>query len=266
MKKLMLAFAALTGIATVTASAAEYNWQDVRDNVSTPLYQNRTAMDQNVVRSALEHLGTIEAVNDGQKLSVIRYKIIAYDQTDGADRSFAGLKKHADGLIAGTKFEKALTGAQYVSLFSIWWRQKEPDFAQDVYNFMKGTAGAEKFADMGLWAAAVGRYEEAYNIYYNSRKGYAAVRAMNIAISRLNDPAKAFAAAKVIATTDCSAREVRQVLNVVTSKLTGDDSVKADEMKKFLQNLNRRYTAKLSEDEKTWEPVISQIRTLLEAY
>lgn len=266
MKKLMLAFAALTGIATVTATAAEYNLQDIRDNVSTPLYQNRTAMDQNVVRSALEHLGTIEAVNDGQKLGVLRYKVIAYDQTTGADRTVAGLKKYADSLIAETKFDKPLTGAQYVSIFSLWWRSQEPEFAQGVYELMKSTPGAEKFSDMGIWAAATGRYEEAYNIYYNSRKAYAAVRAMGIAVNRLNDPAKAFAAAKVIATTDCSAKEVRQVLNTVTSKLTGDDSVKAEEMKKFLQNLNRRYTAKLSEDEKTWEPVISQIRTLLEAY
>lgn len=38
MKKIMLALAALAGVATVTATAAEYNWKDLRDNVSTPLY------------------------------------------------------------------------------------------------------------------------------------------------------------------------------------------------------------------------------------
>lgn len=266
MKKLMLALAALAGIATITATAAEFNWKDLRDNVSTSLYQNRTALDQNVVSTALEYLDTIDCKNDDQKLGVIRYRVIAYDQTTGADRTVAGLKKYADGLIASAKFEKPLTGAQYASIFSIWWRQNESEFAQEVYALMKSTPGAEKFPDMGLWANAVGRYEEAFNIYVDSKKGFAAVRAANIAIHKLNDPAKAFAAAKIVAADNCQAAEVRQVLNIVVNKLTGDDAIKAADMKAFLQNLNRRYTAKLVEDEKTWEPVISQVRTLLEAY
>ncbi len=266
MKKIMLALAALAGVATVTATAAEYNWKDLRDNVSTPLYQNRTALDQEVVSSALEHLDTIDCKNDDQKLGVIRYRVIAYDQTTGADRTVAGLKKYADGLIAAAKFEKPLTGAQYASIFSIWWRSKEAEFAQEVYALMKATPGAEKFPDMGFWAAATGRYEEAYNIYVDSKKGFAAVRAANIAIHKLNDPAKAFAAAKIVAADNCQAAEVRQVLNIVVNKLIGNDDVPAADMKAFLQNLNRRYTAKLVEDEKTWEPVISQVRTLLEAY
>lgn len=266
MKKIMLALAALAGVATVTATAAEYNWKDLRDNVSTPLYQNRTALDQEVVSSALEHLDTIDCINDAQKLGVIHYRVIAYDQTTGADRTVAGLKKYADGLIAEAKFEKPLTGAQYASIFSIWWRSREPEFAQEVYALMKATPGAEKFSDMGLWASAVGHYEEAYNIYVNSKQGYAAARAVNLAINRLNDPGKAFAAAKIVAASNCKASEVKQVLNIVVNKLTGDDTIKAADMKAFLQNLNRRYTAKLVEDEKTWEPIISQVRTLLEAY
>lgn len=266
MKKIMLALAALTGIAAATATAAEYSWKDVQANVSTPLYQNRAALDQNVVKTSLAYLNTLETPLDWQKLGALRYKVIAYDQTTGADRTVAGLKKYADSLIAETKFDKPLTGAQYVSIFSLWWRSQEPEFAQAVYDLMKATPGAEKFADMGLWAAATGRYEEAYNIYVNSKQGYAVARAVNIAMTRLNDPAKAFAAAKIIATTNCNAAIVRQVLNVVVNKLTGDETIKAAEMKAFLQNLNRRYTAKLAEDEKTWEPVISQVRTLLEAY
>lgn len=266
MKKIMLALAALAGVATITATAAEINWKEVQTNVSTPLFQNRTAMDQGVVKTALEYLDTIDCVNDAQKLRVICYRVIAYDQTTGADRTVAGLKKYADGLITAAKFEKSLTGAQYASIFSIWWRQNESEFAQEVYALMKATPGADKFPDMGLWASATGHYEEAYNIYVNSKRGYAAARAANIAINRLNDPGKAFAAAKIVAAGNCKASEVKQVLNIVVNKLTGDDTIKAADMKAFLQNLNRRYTAKLVEDEKTWEPVISQVRTLLEAY
>lgn len=266
MKKIMLALAALAGVATVTATAAEYNWKDLRDNVSTPLYQNRTALDQEVVSSALEHLDTIDCKNDDQKLGVIRYRVIAYDQTTGADRTVAGLKKYADGLIAAAKFEKPLTGAQYASIFSIWWRSKEAEFAQEVYALMKATPGAEKFPDMGFWAAATGRYEEAYNIYVNSKSGMHIVRAVDIAINRLSDSAKAFAAAKLTLTVNCQATQVKQMLNIVVGNLTGNDAIPAGEMKAFLQNVNRKYSAQLAGDKATWEPIIAQVRTILDTY
>lgn len=266
MKKLMLALAALAGIATATLSAVEYSYSDVMKNVSTPLYNNRTVFDQNVVKGALDYLGTVEAKNDGQRLSIVRYKVMAYDQTTGADRTLEGLKKYADGLLAEVKFEKALTPSQYVSLFSLWWRSKETDFAEAVYNFMKATPGAEKFADMGIWAAATGHYEEAYQIYFNSKQPYAAVRAMNIATYKLGDAVKAFEAAKVILVSKANAQEVKQVVTYLSNNIVGRDEIKAEEVKAFLQNLNRKYTARLSEDSATWEPIISQIRTILEAY
>ena len=164
------------------------------------------------------------------------------------------------------KFEKALTPSQYVSLFSLWWRSKETDFAEAVYNFMKATPGAEKFADMGIWAAATGHYEEAYQIYFNSKQPYAAVRAMNIATYKLGDAVKAFEAAKVILVSKANAQEVKQVVTYLSNNIVGRDEIKAEEVKAFLQNLNRKYTTRLSEDSATWEPIISQIRTILEAY
>lgn len=191
---------------------------------------------------------------------------MAYDQTTGADRTLEGLKKYADGLLAEVKFEKALTPAQYVSLFSLWWRQYEGEFAEAVYNFMKATPGAEKFADMGIWAAATGHYEEAYQIYFNSKQPYAAVRAMNIATYKLGDAVKAFEAAKVILVAKANAQQVKQVVTYLSNNIVGRDEIKAEEVKAFLQNLNRKYTARLSEDSATWEPIISQIRTILEAY
>ena len=38
------------------------------------------------------------------------------------------------------------------------------------------------------------------------------------------------------------------------------------EMKSFLKNVNRKYTAYLPGDPQTWEPIISQVRNLLDAY
>lgn len=263
MRKLFLSTAAFCGLATITATAAEYAWKEIQTNVRTPLYQNRTALDQSVVKAAKECLDNIDAINDWQKISVIRHKVIAYDQTAGSDRSLAGLQKYADGLIANAELEKSLTSVQYVSLFSIWWRQDEPEYAQAVYNLIKST-GAEAFLDSGFWANAIGRYAEAYDLYMASEVW--PQRAMSIAIHRLNDLPKAFAAAKKITGKTYDAKIVREVINMTISKLVGSDAMSAADMKAFLQNVNRKYSSQLIVDKPTWEPIIAQVRTMLETY
>ena len=49
------------------------------------------------------------------------------------------------------------------------------------------------------------------------------------------------------------------------SKLVGSD-VSAADMKAFLQNVNRKYSSQLIVDKPTWEPIIAQVRTMLETY
>ena len=227
-------------------------------NVSTPLFQNRTAMNQDVVKTATAYLDTVEAKTDAQKLNLLRYRVIAYDQTTGADRTLAGLKKYADSLIGKTTFKKALTGAQYVGIFSIWWRQNEFDFAQEMYALIKATP------DAGVWAKAVGKYGEAYELFLATKAW--PQRAMEIAFNKLNDPVKAFEAAKLITGKAYSAAIVKSVVQLTVSRLVGNDSINAAEMKTFLQNVNRKYSARLIDDKTTWEPIIAQIRTVLETY
>lgn len=263
MSKLFLSLATLCGC-VLTLSAIEYNAAELMKNVSTPLFQNRSAMNQETVKTALAYLDTVEAVSDAQKLNLIRYRVIAYDQTSGADRTLAGLKKYADALIENTRFEKVLTGAQYVGIFSLWWRRNEFDFAQEMYALIKATPGAEAFHDAGHWASAVGKYAESYELYLASKTW--PQRAMNIAFNKLNDPVKAFEAAKLITGKAYSAAIVKEVVRMTVSRLVGNDSVNAAEMKTFLQNVNRKYSARLIDDKTTWEPIIAQIRTVLETY
>ena len=263
MSKLFLSIAALCGC-VLTLSAIEYNAADLMKNVSTPLFQNRSAMNQDVVKTATAYLDTVEAKTDAQKLNLIRYRIIAYDQTTGADRTLAGLKKYADEILAKVKFEKTLTGSQYVSIFSLWWRENEPEFAKEAYDLIKSTPGAELFCDAGLWANAVGKYAEAYELYLASKTW--PQRAMSIALFELSDPGKAFEAAKLITGKAYSAAIVKSVVQLTVSRLVGNDSINAAEMKTFLQNVNRKYSARLIDDKTTWEPIIAQIRTVLETY
>lgn len=264
MRKLFLSLFILTGLWSFVTAAVEYNWQEIDAKVYRPLYNNRTALNQEVVQSAIDYLDAVEATNDGQQLDVIRCRVRAYDQTTGADRSLAGLRAVAEPLIAAAKLEKAPTGAQLASIFSIWYRKTDVEFAKEVYDFIKQTPGAEGYADSGLWANAVGKYDEAYSLYVETAAW--PQRAVEIAINKLNDPAKAFAAAKLLTGKTYKAEIVKPVIQQVVSKLVGNDAIPAAEMKTFLQNVNRKYSAQLIEDKATWEPIIAQIRTVLETY
>ena len=264
MRKLFLSLFILTGLWSFVTAAVEYNWQEIDAKVYRPLYNNRTALNQEVVQSAIDYLDAVEATNDGQKLSVIRYRVWAYDQTTGADRSLAGLRAFAEPLIAAANLDKTLTGAQVVSLYNVWYRKNEPDFAKSVYAFIKATPGAEEFVDSGLWAAALEKYDEAYSLYVETAAW--PQRAVEIALNKLNDPAKAFTAAKLLTGKTYKAEIVKPVIQQVVSKLVGNDAIPAAEMKTFLQNVNRKYSAQLIEDKATWEPIIAQIRTVLETY
>lgn len=264
MRKLFLSLFILTGLWSFVTAAVEYNWQEIDAKVYRPLYNNRTALNQEVVQSAIDYLDAVEATNDGQKLDVIRCRVRAYDQTTGADRSLAGLRAFAEPLIAAAKLEKAPTGAQLASIFSIWYRRTDVEFAKEVYDFIKQTPGAEGYADSGLWANAVGKYDEAYSLYVETAAW--PQRAVEIALNKLNDPAKAFAAAKLLTGKTYKAEIVKPVIQQVVSKLVGNDAIPAAEMKTFLQNVNRKYSAQLIEDKATWEPIIAQIRTVLETY
>lgn len=64
MRKLFLSLAALCGCALL--SAIEYSAADLMKNVSTPLFQNRTAMNQDVVKTATAYLDTVEAKTDAR--------------------------------------------------------------------------------------------------------------------------------------------------------------------------------------------------------
>ena len=264
MRKLFLSLFILTGLWSFVTAAVEYNWQEIDAKVYRPLYNNRTALNQEVVQSAIDYLDAVEATNDGQQLDVIRGRVRAYDQTTGADRSLAGLRAFAEPLIAAAKLEKAPTGAQLASIFSIWYRRTDVEFAKEVYDFIKQTPGAEGYADSGPWANAVGKYDEAYSLYVETAAW--PQRAVEIALNKLNDPAKAFAAAKLLTGKTYKAEIVKPVIQQVVSKLVGNDAIPAAEMKTFLQNVNRKYSAQLIEDKATWEPIIAQIRTVLETY
>lgn len=262
MSKLFLSLAAVCG--SLIVSAVDFDSAALAKNVYNPLFQNRTAMNQETVKSATAYLDTVEAKTDAQKIVLIRYRVMAQDQTTGADRSLVGLKKYADEILAKVKFEKTLTGAQYISIFSLWWRQNEPEFAKGMYDLIKSTPGAESFGDAGLWAGAVGKYEEAYDLYY-ATAGWPE-RAMHIASNKLNDPVKAFAAANLIVRENYSIGTVKTVIRMTVEKLCGNSAINAAEMKTFLQNVNRKYSPQLINDKAAWEPIIAQVRTVLETY
>ena len=129
---------------------------------------------------------------------------------------------------------------------------------------IKATPGAEAFCDAGFWANAVGKYAESYELYLASKTW--PQRAMEIALHRLNDPEKALTAATLICERTYSIEIVKSVVRMTVEKLCGNSAVNAAEMKTFLQNVNRKYSPQLINDKAAWEPIIAQVRTVLETY
>ena len=259
MKKALLALAVLMGLAATTF-AVDFVWKDVNETAAK-VFKNRTVKDPAVIKETEESLAAVTTKNDNEKLRLIQIKAWLYLQKTGST-DFNAVKTYVDQEISTAKLEKPLSAGRYVGLFNFWWDQ--PTWGSAIYNFMKTQPGYEAFGDAGLWANAVGQYAEAYELYMIT-KGWPQ-RAMSIALYKLDDPAKAFAAAKLITGQTYGAAIVKEVVRLTVSKLVGNDTVSAADMKVFLQNVNRKYSAQLIVDKTTWEPVIAQIRTVLETY
>lgn len=266
MGKLFLMMAALMG--GVAVHAVDFNDSAVWDNIKGCCV--RGVPEAATVKAASEYLDSVDENTvkaDWQKRAMIRARVIVFSRTAGVDASFAGLKAYVDNLIAGMEFEKPLSVPGYFQFFNCWWRDKDLQYAKDFYAYMKATPGSEKFPDLGLWAAALGKYEEAYDVYFANKARFTIIRMVRIALDHLDDPGKAFAAAKLMVSgQSCTAQQVKEVMNLVAQRLIGNDAIPEAEMKGFLKNVNRKYTAYLPGDPQTWEPIISQVRNLLDAY
>ena len=82
----------------------------------------------------------------------------------------------------------------------------------------------------------------------------------------LHDLEKALTAATLICERTYSIEIVKSVVRMTVEKLCGNSAVNAAEMKTFLQNVNRKYSPQLINDKAAWEPIIAQVRTVLETY
>ena len=215
--------------------------------------------------AALERAQTFVASavpnDNGQRIRLVKIRSMIQFQTPGADRGWATHKKFVDDALGDVKFEGEIPAGDYLSCLYIWWYR---GWDNEIYSLMKTLDGHELWSDAGHVCDKLGKYEEAYNYYVSSATF--PDRAVSIAATRLNDPARAFAAAKLILERTCSVNIVSAVITKTVSSLVGNPAIPAEEMKSFLTNANRKYSAKLIEDDAAWRPVITMIRTMLETY
>ncbi|WP_419644026.1 hypothetical protein [Victivallis vadensis] len=257
MKKILLAAALIISAA---AFAVDIDWQTVT-GFNRELADNRTKLDQAVPAKVTEYADSVDAYTDQEKIAVIALRRAARTQVAGNDRSWQANKAFVDEQIAAAKLDKELTVPQYLSLLYLWYMES---WCPDMYQYMKTQPGFEKWNDAGHCCYQLKKYDEAYT-YYMAAQAFPE-RSVSIATVYLKDPAKAFEAAKLINTKICSLNTVQSVLNAVSNHLAGNDAISAADMKAFLQNANRKYSSMLLKDKANWEPVIAQIRTMLETF
>lgn len=230
------------------------------------LYQeaarNRVTLDQSIPAKIKAYADSVQPTNDNGKLRKIQLLATARMQTTGTDRSFEAHKKFVDDQIAAAKLTKAPDSATYLTILYFWWGS---DFYKPIYELAKTLPGHERWSDMGHACEGLGKFGEAYDYYMVG--GYYPDRAIRIAMRQLNDPAKAFEAAKLInGNKRFSAQIVGSVISYVASGLCGNAAISDAQMKAFLTTVNRKYSGMMIKDEEAWTPVIKTIRTLLQTY
>lgn len=258
MKKTLVTLALVAvGIA---AFAVEFDWK-TNIALNRALNDNRAKQDPAVVVQAMEYADGVTARTDQEKISLIAIRRTARTQTAGTDRSWKANKEFVDAQLAAAQLTKPPTVPQYLGLLYLWHME---EWYRDMYAFMKTQTGYEKWSDAGHCAYMLGYYEEAYNLYTAAE--VFPDRCVDIACSRLDAPGRALEAANRITKRIYDVNTVTRVLNTVTNRLAGNEAVSAADMKAFYLNVNRKYSAMLLKDKAAWEPVIAQIRTMLETY
>lgn len=261
--KTKLLLSLMFALACATGFAGTFDWATARELNQLLNAVRATPADAALLQRAADFTAAAPSVakTDGEKRMIIALNGLIRFQTPGADLSWEAQKKFVDEQLAATTFEKATSVPQYLSLLYIWWYR---GWDKEVYAFMKTQPGFEAWGNAGHVAAHLEKWSEAYEYYVTSQ--IFPDRAVNIAAIRLGDPAKAFAAAKLILGKNYSAKVVSAVISRVVSDLVGNSAVSADEMKAFLLNANRKYSPRLIDDQEAWKPVITTIRTMLETY
>lgn len=217
--------------------------------------------DAALIENAQAFVDAAQPTDDAQRYRVIRIRALIRFQKAAGNITFDDQKKFIDDQLSELKFDGEVKAQDYLDCLYIWWYR---GWDNEVYSLMKTLDGHEKWQDAGHVCDKLGKYEEAYNYYVESDTF--PDRAVSIAATRLNDPARAFAAAKLILERTYWASCVSSVISNTVSHLVGNPAIPADEMKTFLTNANRKYSAKLIEDDAAWRPVITMIRTMLETY
>ena len=250
----------------ICASAVEYNSKEFNEKVYKRLIENKEKKDQTVIAEVNKYLESVETKTDGQKLAVIKNKLWVYDQTKDVDNSFNGIKKHLEELLANAKLDNPVSDVKKLEMMSIWSKVKETDgkYTSSMYNAIKTTKNGTKFADSGFWAYFAKQYEDAYAFYMENK--VFPDRSVNIAVKHLKNPNKALVAANMITEKTYSVGVVTKVVTLVLENVVTSKQVNQEEVKLFLQNVNKRYSRLMKEDENSWAPVIGDVRMTLEAY
>ena len=250
----------------ICASAVEFDYKGLNENAYKRLIENKETKDQTVIAEVNKYLESVETKTDSQKLSVIRYKLFVYDQTKDVDNSFNGIKKHLEELLANAKLDNPVSDVKKLDMMSIWYKVLETDgkYTSSMYNAIKTTKNGTKFGDSGFWAYWAKQYEDAYTFYMET-KVYPE-RAVDVAVKHLKNHNKALVAANMITEKTYPVEVVNKIVTLVLDNVVTSKQVNQEEVKLFLQNVNKKYSRLMKEDEKAWAPIIGDVRMTLGAY
>lgn len=257
MKKTILTL--LASLVGVAAFAQAFDLQTA-DSICEKLNRGIVA-DAAVLDEAQKLVDAAQPQTDGEKLAIIRLRTRLNFQRAGGKIAWADHQKFVDEQIAAAKFTQNPSSEDYLKILYLWGVRT---YDNEIYALMTTLPDYQKWNNAGHVAYYLGKYEESYNLYLVNR--FFPQRAVEVAGDKLHDPVRAFEAAKLAISGSYSAETVKQVVVAVTRFVIGQPGVPEEELKAFLNNLNRKCSVNMVADQASWEPIVTMLRTLLATY
>ena len=231
-------------------------------NVATAVVQGYGTADELILAEGEKFLAETEFTSDiGKRRYMQIFRHVSFIKNPKL--SFADWKTACDAKIAELKFEKALDTNDYMVMLLPWYAEH---CFKEGYEALVAKEDWKTFVDATFWCVKNAKYQEAWEAFLVRKTQVRQI--IPVCMVNLQDPDKAYEAALSLATSDgeTNVSSINASLDVIQKYMVNSGKFSDEKMKSLFQQLNRKYSGKLLDDETAWTPVVKRIRTMLGTY
>jgi hypothetical protein len=217
-------------------------------------------------------------VNDAIYAEIVKY-VEANKPANASVASHNAKLLNYKYLLPNAKFDVAAMyadGIKYIESFGfkadtaskrtmpIYFNINDPAKLKAIYEFMLATPELQDSPHLGWYCLQVtGDKAKAYGFYKQAKASLD--RRLILAI-QLKDSAKVDECMEELLVTPPRLTLAKIMITRYIDNVVGNPTYKQENVKAYLQGMNRKFSPMLIKDKANWEPLIAQIRTALETY